>query len=90
MVGIIFAGWKVYWPQKIILDFTELTYVWGDRMFNIITMGKKETFAIVLGPKSKEAILSLIGASDIKGKWVNMFETIEEALEYIKDLDGNF
>ncbi|MCP4129588.1 MAG: hypothetical protein GY754_01105 [bacterium] len=92
------AGVCFFEPSMVILDFSELEYHWGDRMdipFNIgasIFYDEEAPFALVVGPKCKDAIDTLIAdthepADPLENEWV--FDTIEEAVKFVRDQYDN-
>lgn len=64
MYGLATAGVEARRPAGIILDFRDLKYVWGDMLELVYNAapshaGDHQTFAVVVGETSKEALRTL-------------------------------
>ena len=90
MTGIVFTANKLFNPSKIIIDLSELSYSWGNRLLYPLNASNKDSLAIVVGKKSKNGVFSLFGFTQPNERPVNVFDTIEEAIIYLKDTNGLF
>ena len=90
MLGIIFLGYKLFQPQKIVLDLSELDYMWGNKLLNVLHIGKGKSFAIVVGSKCKEGIISLTEAKKSEDDMINVFDSVDEAVSYLQENPVSF
>ncbi len=88
------AAFDVVAPDGLILDFSGLSYQWGDRLGQVLNppciWGQLSTppFAIVLGEACEDGLRSLLqedlGWSESEPDWV--FDGVSEAQRYVEDL----
>lgn len=88
------AAVEVISPAGLILDFSEFSYQWGDRLGQVLNVpdawGKvpRPPFAIVLGEACEEGLRSLLiqdlGWSDNELDWV--FWNVSDAQRYVEDV----
>lgn len=90
MLGIIFVGYKLFQPQKIVLDLTEFNYMWGNNLLNVIRIGKGHSFAIVVGPNCRDGVTSLIEATKTEDNIIKVFDSVTDAVAYLQEKSVDF
>ena len=88
MSAIIKAGLDVHHPNGLIIDLSELNYVWGDNLDMVFSPGDLSTipFAVVLGDRCKDAVGTLLNCADSNQSIFDLdefFETTDRAIEYL-------
>lgn len=93
------AALEAWEPGGLIIDLSDLSYEWGDRLETLFNIGNEKycdtpfPIALIVGPKSKEAIRTLLLGIDSKQEieeigWI--FNCLDEAWEYIERKLGQY
>ena len=90
MIGIIFAGCRLFRPQKVVYDFSELDYEWGNTIFNIVGIDKRKTIAIIVGSKCEKGLSGILGVDMLENENKNVFRSLEEAITFLNSNDEHF
>ncbi len=85
MHAVASAGVEARGPSAIILDFSDLKYVWGDMLERVYDAapqreGSGQTFAVVVGKESREALRTL-ELGELSNEPITTIPWIHENLE---------
>ncbi|MCL4267464.1 MAG: hypothetical protein KJ069_30095 [Anaerolineae bacterium] len=91
MWGLLKTAIELWNPKAVIIDLHDLEYSWGDRMEEVFSAPEDEYLAIVVGPKNRKALSTLILGLDTKKDVTEnklFYDSLDDALNYLEQYLG--
>jgi hypothetical protein len=89
MRGVLQTACRLWWHTAVIIDLSDLEYHWGDRIEMLFNPLENAILAIVVGPKCRKALSTLVFGLDTDRditEHKQFFDSLEQAFEYTQKL----